>query len=349
MSRIRRPALRWPARLGMFFCLFLLSPSIFAGQLLIQPGDIVCSISAETPVTIAPNGDVTVTITDADTCLPQAGPPAAPMLSLDVLSADEPGEVRLTWTSSDSASSCEASSSPALADWNGSVPLGENRTRNISGLAAGNYTFNLSCANSSGSSPLAEASGTILSTAPAECSNRPPPAGWTRLTSGCKFVVGSGFQGDCRSWTSLFGGEFLDVVGGTQRLATNRLNPNHYLAIQFNSGNLSPTAEGSITSDRAGGMMELHFRMFSISTCPGDFDQAAVSAETGCYGQLSSSRHIFWGGTSSARACKLEPNTTYYLNIIGTNSPLGTDPDLLEPNCPNNENCGAVYDPQPGS
>lgn len=349
MTRSHRPCYRWLAPSLTLISLLILSFSTFANQLLIQPGDIVCTVDGSTPVTISPTGDISVTITDSDTCLPQPVPPAVPVLALDVTDQNAPGEIELTWTSSDTASSCEASSNPILSDWSGSVPLGENRSRTISGLAEGNYTFSLTCSNSAGSSASAEVSGTIFSTVPAACSNRPPPAGWTRLTSGCKFIIGSGFQGDCTSWDALFGGAFTEVSGATQRLATNRLLPTHYLAIEFNTGDLAPHAQGAITSDRAGGMMDLHFRTWSISTCPGDFDQTAVSAETGCYGRLTSSRHLFWGGRNSSRSCKLEPNTTYYLNIIGTNSPLGTDPDLLEPNCPSNANCGAVYDPQQGN
>lgn len=344
MSPILHANSRWLVQVAAIGCLSILISPSFASQLRIQPGDIVCALSEEIPVSIAPNGDVVVTITDSESCLPQAAPPLEPSLSRLILDQNAPGEVQLTWTSSEGASSCEATSNPSISGWTGTVSLGDGQTRTLTGLAEGGYTFGLTCTNSAGTSPAAEANATIFSSAPAECANRQPPAEWTRLTSGCRFVFGSGFQGDCTSWDAVFAGGFTEVQGTTERIATNRLLPKHYLALQFNTGDLAPTQVGSLSSDRAGGMMEFHRRIYSISTCPGDFDRE--NAETGCYGELSAIFGLRWGGPESTRSCKLEPNTTYFLNIIGTDSPLGTSPDLIQPNCPNNENCGAVYDPQ---
>lgn len=346
MLRIRRSHHQWLAPAVAAICLVFLMSSASATQLRIQPGDIVCTISSDVPVTISPDGGINVTITDSETCLPQAERPGTPVLSREIIERNEPGRIRLTWSSSESASTCEATSTPSLPDWTGNVPLGAGQTRTITDLSEGNYVFSLTCSNSAGTSESATVSGTIFSSSPSECEGRLPPEGWTRLTNGCKFVIGSGYQGDCTSWDALFGGGFTEVSGGTARIATNRLDPTHYLALQFSTQGMASDARGSITSDRAGGMMELHRRIYSISSCPGDFDSSVINNETGCYGQLTSIRHLRWGGPDSDESCQLEPNKTYYLNLIGTDSPLGTSPDALQPNCSSNENCGAVYDPQ---
>ena len=332
---------------------FLLFSQAMANQLVIQPGGITCAIDPEVPVIVDSNGDIHVRVLDigSDDCLGNAPTELSePSLSVRVREAEAPGEVRLLWDGSDGAESCMASSEPTLDEWDGPVSAETGQRLIISDLSADTYEFRLLCSRGDLDSPQVSETAEIRAAGdPAACDSRPPPRDWNRLTNSCVFVIGSGFQGDCTSWDAIFGGGFDEVNGRTRRIATNRQDPFHYLALEFRTGDITPTQRGSLTSDSAGGMMDSRRRIYSISTCPGDFHQEAVMEETGCYGQLTSIFHLFWGGEESGRQCQLQPNTTYYLNLISTNSALGTNPRNLVPNCPNGDNCGAVYDPQQGN
>lgn len=275
-------------------------------------------------------------------------PPATPSLSREVLDGVAPGEVRLTWSSSSGATDCEALSNPSQSAWGGSVGTGSNQQVTLSGLAAGSYEFRLRCSNSAGSSDWRTVTANIgVST---QCANRPPPDGWSRIANGCVFQWGVGWIGssDCTDWEGIWPSPFIDSTGSTRRVASaGRSGPRQYLAIEVSTAGMPTTKTGRVTAGDDG-FAHPPNTIVTISSCPGDFHEAAVMEETGCYAAQNVIFSAYqWGGVNTSRTCKLESNRTYYLNIIPTSSPLGTHPDSLEPH-PNCESgpCGFVYEPQ---
>ena len=336
---------------------FALGPAFAEDLLVINDGEFTCELDPSVPINInAATGDLEVTVLNAQDCFGSPESPVAPLapaLSRQVLEGQQPGTVRLTWTTSEGAQSCTAASSPELSAWSGNVPLGQNLTRDIEQIPAGSYTLRLNCSNAAGDSPNAEVQFAISEpTTPGACDGRLPPQGWNRITSGCSFTnVGTIISGvDCRIWSSTTtqgiwpaDSPFLATSGIVRRLATQP-GQKQYLAIEFNTNGLTANRTGQIKSSESGSFNNPR-RLWSISECPGDFNPAQP---TGCYGVMDSIFHIFWGGTSTSESCRLQPNTTYFLNLIPTDSPLGTSPDAitLSPACEGTRACGAVYSPQ---
>jgi len=195
------------------------------------------------------------------------------------------------------------------------------------------------------------------------CEERGPPRGWTRLSNGplsCNYISGEGFDAnsDCRFWQDtsdpedptkpggIWPSPFLDTGGNTRRLAIGRESPEEYMAIEFNTVGLTPDRRGRITAESAGSGIVPTRVLATISTCPGDFNRDAILAETGCYQTFSSLTALRWGGAASGESCQLEPDTRYFLNLIPTDSPLGTATNSLESNCPEGSRCGSVVSPQ---
>jgi hypothetical protein len=117
--------------------------------------------------------------------------------------------------------------------------------------------------------------------------------------------------------------------------------------MEFNSGDIPIGTDRQINTNQpqTAGLDAEPF-MMSISRCPGDFNEAAIEAEMGegCIGNDV----VIWGGPDQQDTffiCGLEENTQYYLNFIFTNSPIGTSPSNIQPNCTNPAGCGIRVTP----
>ncbi len=305
--------------------------------------DVICGAGFEEE-----SSSVEVAVVEAD---PES-PPSTPSFSANVTESTAPGEVVLTWTPSSTATACEAESSPTVSQWNGSVSAsGSNNQVTLSGLAADSYTFRLRCSNAAGNSNWVQRSATISSSA--ECADRAPPSGWTRVTNGCRFIHGQGWGGDCSNWNpGIWSNPFWDGTGTTRRLGLAGRNGSAetYLAIQIDTTDMPSNKTGRITVEHDT-FATATPTLVSISSCPGDFHGDAVLAETGCYARQAATAgggsSFRWGGTNSDRDCQLESGRTYYFNIIPTTSPEGTHPDEIEPSmfC-ESSTCGLIYEPQ---
>ncbi len=86
--------------------------------------------------TVAPSSCTPVPVTTF-TASPTSGP--APL------------STTLSWSATNGATGCTASSNPVNANWNGAKTLAQS-PQTISGLAAGSYTFSLYCTNATGNS-----------------------------------------------------------------------------------------------------------------------------------------------------------------------------------------------------
>lgn len=143
---------------------------------------------------------------------------------------------------------------------------------------------------------------------------------------------------DCSSWESFFGVPFPQ--GSTS--AKFFQEPGEFLALEFDTENLSPSLLGQMNTEAAQYGAPANFQgghmIWTISTCPGDFDREAIISNFGerCYMQGGSATRIRWSGhdpEASNHRCNLEPDKTYYLNVLFTDSPEGTPVDTLNWAC----------------
>ncbi|MBB6087891.1 hypothetical protein [Wenzhouxiangella marina] len=120
--------------------------------------------------------------------------------------------------------------------------------------------------------------------------------------------------------------------------------------MEFNSGDIPSGHQGSIILEvpQFGGAAAAT-KMWSISRCPGDFNKDLIDGEMGpgCVrrDQFTFVESFRWGGPDFIAAsdrCGLEPNTSYYLNLIWTQDQAGTPPAQItqHPMCSEFGLCG---------
>lgn len=152
---------------------------------------------------------------------------------------------------------------------------------------------------------------------------------------------------DCRVYSDVFG----DPFPGNTVTRTFFNHRDEYAAMQFTtSSTLSSGATGkwSVSEPSGTGLPNGGNKIWTISDCPGDFDKSRIESHpdlgAACYERpIFATSSLLWGGESylnSTSRCGLKPGETYYLNILYTDSPAGTEPDLLEWGCgEGNEKC----------
>jgi len=110
------------------------------------------------------------------------------------------------------------------------------------------------------------------------------------------------------------------------------VGPSRYIALQFNSGPAGVVGNLQWEASNLGGGA----KVLSFSTCEGDFRPALES--TWCLISGSGAGSMTWRTTETAPAgqCRLEPATTYYLNVVFASS---VD-DLSDSTC--GQSCGVL-------
>ena len=178
-----------------------------------------------------------------------------------------------------------------------------------------------------------------------------PPPGWTRLTTGafsCLFRAGVGidFNADCSTWEGIWNLPFPGGGGAPHRLGIGRFSPQEYLAIEFHTDGLPTDRTAELIHEGPGSGVTVTPRIATVSACPGNFNFDAVAEETGCVFDLTNLiTRIRIGGVDTNRACKVEPNQRYYLNIMHSLYSPGTAVSDLQSNCPPDTFCGVLYNP----
>ena len=254
------------------------------------------------------------------------------------VTVEEGNSVSFTW-SSRGAWECEGRSTD-LVNWDGRTGLPPSsaqattsqRTLSTAGLARVTpYTATLRCANGpvwvdeSVSITVTEPDGETETPTGCDAPERQPPSGWTRLTTGNLTCVRTNTgnlvsSADCRDWLGIWPDGLLGTSGQTRRFALRNSNARDYIAIKFNTGDMSPTATGAFGLNTASGF-ESARKIMTVSKCPGDFSYDAIKAETNCL-RATTIQSLFWGGEDAAPPCTLEANTDYYWNIVYTEAPL---------------------------
>ncbi len=185
---------------------------------------------------------------------------------------------------------------------------------------------------------------------------RRPPTGWTQITTNCNPQRP---ELDCTRWgpKGLWNVGFPGGSGLTNRLSSGLGSSPQYLAIELRTFDQLSDAYGRIVMESAGPPIPRRpQQIVTISSCPGDFNEPAIMSDTGCYGRPSAIFPFRWQGPDAdppaaySSECVLQPDRTYYWNIIPSNSPLGTDPEALEvdPLCLEGLRCGFIYSPDLG-
>ena len=304
-------------------------------------------------VTVSPaTGDITVDpVADAGTSLDGwcpasgGGGGSAPVFTQQLQASTTSlssagGSVTLSWTVS-GQTGCTASSS-GVSGWNGGTvtsPTALTLPANT-GTSAVNYSFGVTCSNGNGSTSGGTVSvlvaGTSGGTGNQECSSRPAPVGITQQTTMTNYNLGGTLNQQNNEFP--LGGS-INITGYVPLLGTsfNQPNqvarlflfPNNYAALSFSTTGVATGATGHVSWEQvASGLFSAQ-----ISPCPGDFDwvvdanckaSGIASALTWKIGTKPQSNPGFY--------CYLDPNKTYYLNVVSSDNGTWTT-----------NTCGSTY------
>lgn len=294
-------------------------------QIFISDGSDECTAALVSLQVDTDNGNVTATVDSLEDC----GGPGTPSITSFTVNGSASGAtvnegvaLNVSW---DSVNTTSCASSGTLSNWASLGSLASSGTRVVSttGLSNGNYSLTLSCSSAQGTiqasnNPL---TATIQNSSSTNaCDSRPPPPGMTRASTITVDFPGNAF----------FFGEVFGPWPGNGNSIRLRIPNSQYVAWQFTTGNHPSTAQGEMQivpvslNNTATGP-----KMWSVSQCPGDFRPFVIDDEMGpgCVKGPTQGQFRF-GGTSfrsSSTRCALEPNTTYFLNMLYTDDPIPTN------------------------
>lgn len=275
-------------------------------------------------------GDVIANVVSLDDC---AGSVTAAITNFTVdgnsssTAVDEGDSVSVSWTSVNTGSCASGGTLPAWTALGTSLPSSNTVSLTTAGLPNGNYTMTLACSSQQGlvSAPNNPLTVTVQnSSSTGTCATR-PPVSLTRASS-----IVNNANDNASLFESVFGP--FPGSGNSQQVS---MDDTKYAAMEFTTdGTIASSAFGSLelatlqplpNNTATGGFAP---RLWSISRCPGDFRKHVIDTENGpgCVqggtGNFAVDQGPFkWGGSnyiSDSGVCALEPNTTYYLNLLYT-------------------------------
>ncbi|HKL51067.1 MAG TPA: hypothetical protein VJ908_07860 [Wenzhouxiangellaceae bacterium] len=313
----------------------------------ISDGSNQCSASLVDLQVDTATGDVTANVVSLSDC---AGPATPEITSFVVngsptgTTVDEGINVGVSWTSVNTSGCTAGGTLPSWSSQGSSLDPSGTFSASTTGLANGSYTLTLSCASALG--PISASNNPTVtvqnSSTTGSCATR-PPVPLTRATS----IVTDGTD-NARFFDSVFG-----PFPGTNNTKPIKIERIKYAAMEFTTdGSISPNATGDIESNvlqplgsNTASGAQVH-RMWSISKCPGDFRKHVLDQEMGpgCVkgglGSLSAQAAFRFGGANfvnDTNVCALEPNTTYFVNLLYTSQEPPTteqEHNALESTCP---------------
>jgi hypothetical protein len=248
---------------------------------------------------------------------------APPIVSMQAVpsSVTSGSSSQVSWTITNNPTTCSFT-----GDWPGGEQLNVSPTTYVSPVSVTNITSNknlsLSCTNSAGSgSDSASITITGGSTWPS-CGG----AGASILGGNEDRTIiadGDSVGGQTNGTYNQFYGAstpasspLSSFLGATFQLSLTR---NQYIAGQFNSGSANLTAKFDFTTPGGDQGPVPNGSTVTISDCPGDFTQHLGQSRCEASGGNPS---LFFSDSPSANPaifCKLDKNTTYYLNIVHAN------------------------------
>jgi hypothetical protein len=225
----------------------------------------------------------------------------------------------------------------------GKLPFG-SQTVTLTNLLPDVYTAGLNCANSGEVAAATPVTIEVISSGleiPTACRGRQPGAAapssvcwWTNQDT------------NCYSYEAVFG-EFP----GDSNSITYFQPSNTWHAMEIDTTGLTASSGRWVFETPQGYAPSQGPRLITLSECPGDFDQGEIQAEMGdnCYVRASGATTLSWvNGEPDPFRCTIEPGRTYWLNILYTTDPAGTDPANLSWDCngdPNADYCGNLMVP----
>jgi len=303
----------------------LMATGFATAQATITLSDGVAECSATlTELEIIPADDnVIATVDSLENCLGPAEPTITQFTVNGAASTtvDEGIDVNVAWDSSNTTS---CTTGGTFSPWAGLGTLDSSGQQLVSttGLSNNDFTLTLTCSSDQGSDTIDDRVITVENSDVANaCDNRPPIPG-TRANS----IV---FNKDDNAF--LYESVFDNTFPGSGNSQPVRLRNGFYVAMEFTtSAALQPGAFGRVEiapmQPLPGGTATTSAqRLWSISACPGDFRQLMLGEDPGCVqgGPNFTEQGAFRFGGSDFEVddgvCALEPNTTYFMNMLYTN------------------------------
>ncbi len=303
-------------------------------------------LNQSTPMSIdSATGDIRITSLNGALSCQEVGDEPTVSLVASPTVVNSGGTTRLTWNVGNNATSCTRT-----GDWSGEITGGlvsnGSHFLDIANITS-NSSFGISCTNNFGTSPIATANVNIAGN-PA-CTNRPPILNGNedrtiRLIPGAPFN-GPGVPQNPASYNGLYteivngGGDWPGETGG-QSFAT--LTSGQYIAMQFTTSNVNEEGKINMVAPSNGQGPGSGGITMSLSECPGDFSMTNVCRTVG--GGSPSLRWSLDPNENPNLICKLEKNTTYYFNIVHSNS---TGNNFSTTSCNSTEGyCGIIFNNQ---
>lgn len=144
-------------------------------------------------------------------------------------------------------------------------------------------------------------------------------SGWSQVTSDLVYGLP---REDATKFSEVFGKAFPGATGNSETL---HLDTGNYAAVKFTTpSDLSSNHSGRFKLEDAGSFpgTKTARSHWSISKCPGEFNPNNLTNE--CHVPYTKPGWIQmqWRGpnNTSAKGCELQPNTTYYLNLLYSDS-----------------------------
>lgn len=323
-------------RIATIYALMLLvcplAPNAFGQEnVLIIQGDTEQRISITGAVTIDSDGSVRVQRAGEEPQLPQVQSFSSSIASNGQIRVPEGTSIPIQWTSTN-ATSCTPTGTFGRWTNAGALPTNSSQGSIIQqyispeiGDAGGPYQIGIRCQNSNGSD---DSISLQLVVEKLDCSGSPAIPGWTRLTTGPRSCAWGVPSADCTRWSpNLWTTPFLQAGGLTANILTNVNDPKQYVSIALNTNGMVSNEYGRFNFEQ---ILQAQRKdmIVTVSKCPGDF---SPQQETGCYGMPSFS--FRWRGPTSSQstACILNPDETYYFNMLSTKSPANTEPASILP------------------
>lgn len=239
-------------------------------------------------------------------------------------------ELHVEWDSSD-ADGCQAQGD--FPGWAGTLSTSGEETLSIdAGQTPGDYSIGISC---SGDTDQIERSVEIVDL----CASRPP------LSNYGNWQPASDIDYYDDPDPSVFAEVFHQPFPGTPNTLWFYLEEHRYASIEFTTpSQLNSSHQGQFNSENFGQSFEIgsEQRWVSITSCPGVFDLQHIE-EPDCIAKRNATQEFRWvgpGHDNSEYFCELEPDKTYYLNIVYSENTVELDEfPPVQPDCGENA-CG---------
>lgn len=240
---------------------------------------------------------------------------------------------------------CEGSGLPGTT-WDGENPKQPTGQQSVKtdGLVAGNsYPVELTCSNG----PVSDVR--TISLAIEEDTGPEAPVGCEEVGELGDFAdwapASSILRNDSTHDPEVFADIFNEPFPGTTNTAHMEIRKGRYASIQFTTPSMTSSDSGQFNSEAAGQIYPGgDRRLVAISRCPGVFNPPDLEDED-CIKSLGITQGFYWFGPDhpdDAFRCTLQSNTTYYLNILYSQSAVGTYPPK-QAECESGETvCGSL-------